>query len=112
MARGDLPKLDPKSLPGPDSILRRELANGITFLGRENFASPSVVISGFLQVGSLDEDREHTGLAALTASCLMRGTASRSFAEIYESIESIGASLNLSAGKHHTSFPARYLGGF
>ena len=109
MARGDLPKLDPKSLPGPDSILRRELSNGITFLGRENFASPSVVISGFLQVGSLDEDREHAGLAALTASCLMRGTASRSFAEIYESIESIGASLNLSAGKHHTSFSGKAL---
>ena len=39
----------------------------------------------------------------------MRGTASRSFAEIYESIESIGASLNLSAGKHHTSFSGKAL---
>ncbi len=109
MARGDLPKIDPKSLPGPGSIHRQGLANGITFVARENFASPSVVLSGFLTVGSLDEDREHAGLAALTASCLMRGTANRSFTEIYESIESIGASLHLSAGKHHTSFSGKAL---
>jgi zinc protease len=34
----------------------------------------------------------------------MRGTKSKSFHEIYESIESIGASLHLSAAKHSVSF--------
>ena len=42
---GQLPRLDIKTLPGPETILRRELGNGITFLARENFSSPSVVVS-------------------------------------------------------------------
>ncbi|HEY43843.1 MAG TPA: insulinase family protein [Anaerolineae bacterium] len=97
-----LPKLDIRSLPGPDSILRRELSNGIVILAKENFASPSVVISGYLVVGSLGETRQEAGLAHLTALSLMRGTKERSFNQIFESIESIGALLNIGAGTHIT----------
>jgi zinc protease len=97
-----LPELDIRSLPGPDSILRRELSNGIVILAKENFSSPSVVISGYLVVGSLGETRQDAGLANLTAQSLMRGTKDRSFNQIFESIESIGASLNIGAGTHIT----------
>lgn len=104
-----LPELNLDSLPGPDTILRRELDNGIVVLVRENLTSPSVVISGYLACGSLLEPAEHAGLAAMTASALMRGTERRSFSELYEAIESIGARLNFSTSKHSTSFSGKAL---
>ncbi|MEE9217292.1 MAG: pitrilysin family protein [Anaerolineales bacterium] len=106
---GQLPRLDIKTLPGPETVVRRELDNGITFLARENFSSPSVVISGYLPVGSLIEEAHMAGLASMTAASMMRGTRKRNFAQIYESIESIGARLNFAAGKHSTSFSGKAL---
>jgi zinc protease len=99
-----LPTLDRQALPGPESIRRWELENGITLLARENFASPSVVISGFLPVGSLLDDEQHAGCAHLAAQGLIRGTAHRSAQSIFEAVESIGARLTFSAGVHSTSF--------
>ena len=96
--RPSAPALDIRSLPGPETILRRELPNGMVVLARENFASPSVVISGYLLAGSIDDPRPQAGLADLTASALMRGTERWSFREIYERIESVGASLGIGAG--------------
>jgi len=108
-SKGQLPKLDPRSLPGPETIFRDELDNGIVVLARKNGTSPSVVISGYLSVGSLDEPAEMAGLADMTASALMRGTQTRKFREIYESLESIGANLGISAGAHTTSFHGKSL---
>ena len=105
----DLPQLDLSALPGPDTIHRRQLSNGITLLVRENFASPSVVLSGFLPVGSLVETEQTAGLAYLTALGLMRGTKQHTFSQIFESLESIGARLNISAGTHSTSFSGKSL---
>jgi zinc protease len=106
---GQLPRLDVKTLPGPDTVLRKELDNGITFLARENFTSPSVVVSGYLHAGALQEEPHMAGLASMTAASLMRGTKQRKFDQIYDSIESIGARLNFSAGKHSVSFSAKGL---
>ena len=103
------PKLDIRSLPGPETIQRRVLPNGLIILARENFSSPSVVLSGSLTVGALDEPRAQGGLADLTASGLMRGTASRTFEKIYETIESLGAGLSFGAGTHSTSFRGKSL---
>ncbi len=100
---------DVRSLPGPETILRRELANGVVVLARENFSSPSVVVSGYVPVGSIFETREQAGLADLTASSLMRGTERWSFGEIYEKLESVGATLGIGAGKHATSFQGKAL---
>lgn len=109
MASGSMPQLDVRALPGPDTIVRRELPNGMVLLARENFASPSVVVAGNLLAGSMTEVPEKAGLADLTASALMRGTRSRSFDEIFQTIESIGASLSIGAGSHHTSFRGKAL---
>lgn len=105
----DLPTLDLKALPGPDDVLRHELPNGVVVLVRENFASPSVVFSGFLPVGSLQETRQEAGRAHLTAHALMRGTEKKSFHEIYSAVEAIGANLGFGAGKHSTSFQGKTL---
>ncbi len=97
------------SIPGPEDIVRHELSNGIVVLVRENHDSPSVVVSGYLAVGSYDESDEQAGLAAFTASALSRGTTRRTFDEIYEVVESVGASFGVSAGVHHTGFGAKSL---
>lgn len=104
-----LPTLDISALPGPDTIHRQELPNGIIVMTRENFASPSVVISGHVHAGALFEPEEKAGLANLTASALMRGTQRRSFNEIYETIEGIGANLGVGGGTHFASFRGKSL---
>jgi zinc protease len=97
------------SVPGPDDVMRYELSNGIVLLVRQNHASPSVVVSGYLAVGSRDERDEQAGLAAFTASALSRGTHRRTFDQIYEEVESVGASFGISAGNHTTGFGAKSL---
>ncbi|TES88766.1 MAG: hypothetical protein E3J88_06900 [Anaerolineales bacterium] len=57
-----------KSIPGPDDITRVEIPNGVVILARPNFNSPSVTISGYLEVGSLFDSDEKLGLAGFTAS--------------------------------------------
>jgi len=97
------------SLPGPDDITRMELPNGITILTRANFNSPSVVMSGYLNNGSQFDPEDKLGLAYFTALALMRGSQQHSHQEIFEVLESIGASLGLSASVHTTSFGSRSL---
>jgi hypothetical protein len=91
IVRKPVAALDLMSLPGPETIVRKVLPNGIVVLVRENFLSPSVVALGSVWAGGLDESEEQAGLASLTASCLMRGTQTRSFHQIYDSLESAGA---------------------
>ena len=97
------------SLPGPQDVLRRSLPNGITVLARENWSAPSVVVEGYVQVGNLDEPDHLTGLASFTSAMLGRGTRKRSFAEINELVESVGASLGFGVDRRLTSFSAKSL---
>ncbi len=103
------PALDLKSLPGPETITRRELPNGVVVLVRENHTSPSVVVEADLRVGALWETRDKAGLADFTTAALMRGTERRTFNQIYEEIESVGASLHISGGTHTSGFHAKSL---
>jgi zinc protease len=97
------------SLPGPDDIYREVLSNGITVLTRSNFHSPSVVITGFFSAGALFDSDEKLGLADFVTSALMRGTKKRSFDEIYQALESVGASLGFNTGVHRSGFHGRSL---
>ncbi|MFQ5858234.1 MAG: M16 family metallopeptidase [Anaerolineae bacterium] len=97
------------SLPDPESIVRRTLDNGIAVLARDNFLSPSVVLSGYLRVGSVDDPPEQAGLASFVADMLDHGTRNRTFEVISEAIESIGAGLSVGGGLHVTSFGIKCL---
>ncbi|RLD11908.1 MAG: insulinase family protein [Chloroflexota bacterium] len=101
--------LKKSSLPGPDDITRVQLPNGITILVRPNFNSMSVSISGYLHAGSLYEPLEKLGLADFTATCLTRGTERYTFKEIYDKLESIGASFGFSSGTHTAGFGGKSL---
>lgn len=90
--------------PGPDSIHHYELDNGITVLVYQNSATESVVVEGLIRAGALVESRDQAGLADFTAELLLRGTERRSFDEIYEEIEAVGATLHFGGGRHLTDF--------
>jgi zinc protease len=97
------------TLPGPDDITRTVLPNGIIILARSNFNSPSVNVSGYLLVGALFDPDEKLGLADYTAEMLMRGTTEHNFQQLYDSLESSGASFGFSSGTHTTSFGGKAL---
>src|SRR5689334_9942614 len=97
------------SLPSSQNITRVVLNNGITILVYEKFDAQSVVISGTLRVGSILETAPQNGLAALTASALLRGGAKRDFNAINEALEDIGADLDLGGNVNTTSFSGKSL---
>ncbi|MBN2386306.1 MAG: insulinase family protein [Anaerolineales bacterium] len=97
------------ALPGPEDTTRAVLANGVTVLSRLNPNSPSVVISGYVQAGSLFDPDEALGLANFAATALMRGTAEHDMQGLYDALESVGASLSFSAGVHTAGFSGRSL---
>src|SRR5690606_22247435 len=97
------------AIPGAEDITRVELDNGIGVLARPNFTSPSPAVEGLIPGGARREPVETAGLAACPAALLMRGTKHRTFDELYEEIESSGASLNFSAGGHSLRFGSKSL---
>jgi len=97
------------SYPSPETIARAELPNGITLLVSENDDSPAVVLSGYLWAGSLGETPGQTGLANLTAAMLLHGTETRSFGEINQALESVGAQLGFHGGVHTSGFGGKAL---
>ncbi len=99
----------PATYPDAQTIRRERLANGITLLVYERFASPSLVIDGLVRAGALGESRPTAGLAHFTAVSLLRGTENHTFAQIYEALESAGASLNFSGAYHTAGFSAQGL---
>ena len=104
-----IPTSHSSTLPGPDDITRHVFDNGIVLLVRANFNSPSAVISGYVQAGSLYDPDEKLGLADFTALGLMRGTEEHDMHSLYDALESVGASLSFSAGTHTAGFHGRAL---
>lgn len=92
------------SLPGPNDIIRRELTNGIIVLVRPNLSSLSVVVTGYLSSGAIFEPDDKLGLAGFTALALMRGTTQHDFQQIYDGLESNGASLGIDGGTHSIGY--------
>jgi zinc protease len=92
-----------------EGVVRCELSNGIVALIRENHASASVVVSGYLWAGGLNEPTERAGLTNMVSEMLLRGTETRSAPEISEVLESVGASAGFSAGYHTIGFGGKAL---
>lgn len=94
------------SFPNAQTIHRHELDNGIVVLVYENFSAETIVLNGLMRGGAVAEPRSQAGLAAFTARSLMRGVNGRSFDDIYESLEAVGASLSFSSGRMITTVSA------
>ena len=96
--------MTPPSFPGPDDIIRRELSNGIVLLYRANPNSLSVVVTGYISAGAIFDPDDKLGLAGFTALALMRGTVHHDFQQIYDALETNGASFGIDAGTHSVGF--------
>ena len=97
------------TLPGPDDIFRRQLPNGITILCRENPENLSIITHGYIQAGGIFDPTEKLGLANFTSFALMRGTEKHALQQLYDLLETNGASLSFGASIHTTSFSGRSL---
>lgn len=98
------------SFPNSRNIVREVLPNGLVVLVYENFTAQSVVLTGSLTVGSSLESAVQSGLAAMTADALTRGSASYDFAAISEALESVGADLDVNGSTFTSSFSGKALG--
>ena len=94
---------------GPHTIRRFTLSNGIKLIVHENHVSPSVVVRGHLWAGAIKDPLEKMGLAHFTAAAVRRGTATRTYQEINELTESVGANVFVSGGRHLANFGGKSL---
>ena len=98
-----------KRFPGPEKIYRQTLSNGITILAYENFSNPTVVVEGVMRAGAIHDSPGKTGLASFTADMLLRGTQQFDYDQIFEQLETVGASLSFGGGRHVTQFSGQSL---
>ncbi len=97
------------SYPGPDTIHRRVLDNGIIVLHYENRSSETVALEGIVRAGAAAEPAAQAGLADFTADLLIRGSSRWSFEAIAEALETAGARLSFGGSRHTSGFSAHSL---
>ncbi|MCX8030278.1 MAG: insulinase family protein [Thermodesulfovibrionales bacterium] len=85
------------------SIKNLSHPSGLNILFVERHNLPIVAINFLIKASPLNEDYEKAGVAYLTANMLREGTLNRTSAEIDESIEFIGASLEISVTRDYTT---------
>ncbi len=85
-------------------MTRHTLSNGLTLLVRENHTNPTAVLRGHVKAGAVCDTADTAGLAALTATLIRRGTTRRTFQQINEAIERVGANMDTSIDRHLAGF--------
>lgn len=93
----------------PLNPLRQVLANGVTVVVQENHTMPAVSLLAAQRAGGYDDPEGREGTAALLARVLDRGTAARTADQIADDLDGRGASLSVSAGRHHVGLSATCL---
>jgi len=79
------------------------LPNGVRVATKETFGEVASV-GVFLNAGVRDESAETAGASHMIEELALSGTAKRPRAKLESEVESIGATLNLSAGREQTSY--------
>ena len=91
------------------NIQSKKFDSGIKLITFENHRQPSVSIYGSLPAGSIYEDEDKGGLARFCSSVVQRGTKSRSFEQIFEEIDGMGATFGMGSSYHRTYFSIKCL---
>lgn len=76
------------------------LPNGLRLIVRENRRIPLVTMTAVFQGGLLAELPANNGVSRLLAQSLIKGTKTRSAAEIAETVESVGGSISAESGNN------------
>ena len=96
------------SLPIPE-VWTDSLTNGLEVYGIENGELPLVRLTIQLKGGLLLDSPDKVGVASLMAGLMPEGTANRTPEELEEAIDSLGASINVSAGRETLTISANTL---
>ncbi len=83
----------------PPKVWEDTLANGLKVYGVENNEVALVQFNIVIDGGQLLEDINKLGIANLTADLMNKGTKNKTVAELEETIEQLGASIDIYAGK-------------
>ncbi len=86
-----------------------ELPNGLRVVTRVDRRVPMVHAALAMGAGCPSESAEKAGLNSLLAECLLKGTRSRTAAEVADALESLGGSISSGAGNNSLSLSARCL---
>ncbi|HID06909.1 MAG TPA: insulinase family protein, partial [Armatimonadetes bacterium] len=85
---------------------RHVLDNGLTVLVHECHNHPTVSIYGSMKAGSARDPAPHYGLANFVAGMLPKGTGKRTWEQIAEEIDFVGARFGTGAGRDTAGFNA------
>ncbi len=108
--QGSNPPAEPDAAAAPlGEACLHELPNGLRIVTRVDRRVPMVHAALTMGAGCPSEPAEKAGLNALLAECLLKGTTTRSGAEVADALESLGGSLSSSAGNNSLSLAARCL---
>ena len=88
---------------------RHVFDNGLTLLIQENHFNQTVAISGRLKAGSMYDRQGFYGMSDVVANMLIKGTESRTWEEIAEATESVGASIGAAGSTETVSIEGRLL---
>ena len=97
------------AFPNSQNIIRQEMSNGVVVLLYTNPYAQTAIVEGGLWAGVQHEAEDRSGLASFVAASLMRGTINRSFEQIYDEMEAVGASAGHSSGYQLCDFSAESL---
>ncbi|HEV2815597.1 MAG TPA: pitrilysin family protein, partial [Allosphingosinicella sp.] len=92
------PPPGPEIAPAVPTPVGQRLANGLDVITATSRAVPLVTIALVARGGAAEDGDGRAGTAALAASVMTEGTATRSAAEIDAAVEALGASLGSGAG--------------
>ncbi len=79
-------------------VQREVLPSGLTVVTRETSSTAIVAVEVMVRMGVRFEPDSRAGLSVLAASCLLKGTASRSSEQIALEVESLGARIASTCG--------------
>jgi predicted Zn-dependent peptidase len=91
-------------LPAYEKLI---LKNGLTIYLMEQHEVPTITLSAVMPAGAI-YDKTQNGLATMTASALMTGTAKMTKSKLEEELDFIGASVNAYASKESAGLSARF----
>ena len=89
--------------------VRHVLSTGAILIIQESHFNETVALSGRLKAGGMYDPPNSQGCANFVANMLMKGTHRRTWEEIAEAIESVGANLNVNSNTELVSFEGRCL---
>ncbi|HEX3722641.1 MAG TPA: insulinase family protein, partial [Nitrolancea sp.] len=102
------PNAEPQDNIPHIELLERTLANGMHLLGHHDPTSDAIVIDIRIPAGAI-ADGALPGLAAFTGRMLSRGSAQRTFAELNEELDSLGAAIGVGAGREYVDVTGKSL---